>query len=218
MTALERVEKASSALRVFPLPSVVLFPGMALPLHIFERRYRDLVRDSLAADKVMAMSQVELGQEAEYADRPSLRPMCCAALIAWHQELEEGRYNIILQGVARAQICEELPARKRYREVRAQILCDPAFSGPEEEQLRQTVFELAGRLPPAFGQNLLKNAARMTGGNLADAMAAALVVDIERRQQLLSELDVRQRLLGVVDEIGELIGRLAPGKAPGPVN
>ena len=58
----------------------------------------------------------------------------------------------------------------------------------------------------------------MTGGNLADAMAAALVVDIERRQQLLSELDVRQRLLGVVDEIGELIGRLVPGKAPGPVN
>ncbi len=218
MTPLERVEKASSALKLFPLPSVVLFPGMALPLHIFEERYRQLVKDSLASDRVMAMSQPEPSAEAEYAERPPLRPMCCAALIAWHQELEDGRYNIILQGVARARIDDELPARKRYREVRAQILCDPIFNGPEEEQLRQTVFELAGRLPPAFGQTLLQNAARMGGGGLADAMAAALVIDIERRQELLSQLDVRRRLLGVLDEIGELIGRLSPGKGLGPVN
>jgi Lon protease-like protein len=218
MTALERVERAAPALKVFPLPSVVLFPGMVLPLHIFEQRYRDLVKDSLAADRVMAMSQPEIGGEAEYAGRPPLRPMCCAALIAWHQELEDGRYNVILQGVARARIREELPARRHYREVRAQILCDPTFSGPEEEQVRQAVFELAGRLPPAFGQNLLQNAARMSGGSLADAMAAALVIDVERRQGLLSELDVRQRLLGVVDEMGELIGRLAPERSPGPVN
>jgi Lon protease-like protein len=218
MTPLERVEKASSALKVFPLPSVVLFPGMALPLHIFEERYRHLVKDSLASDRVMAMSLPEPGVEAEYAARPLLRPMCCAALIAWHQELGDGRYNIILQGVARARIGEELPGTKRYREVRAQILSDSIFSGPEEEQLRQTVFELSGRLPPTFGQTLLQNAARLSGGGLADAMAAALVIDIERRQELLAQLDVRQRMLGVLDEIGELMGRLSPGKSPGPVN
>jgi Lon protease-like protein len=216
MTPLERVEKASPALKVFPLPSVVLFPGMALPLHIFEARYRDLMKDSLASDRVIAMCQLE-GPE-DRAGLPPLRPMCCAALIAWHQELDDGRYNIILQGVTRARIWEELPPRKRYREVRAQIVCDPAFSGPEEEQLRQTAFELAGRLPLNIGQNLLQNAARMSGGSLADAMAAAVVIDVQRRQHLLSELDVRQRLLAVVDDIGELIGRLAPEKSPGLLN
>src|SRR5262249_50247923 len=168
MTALERVEKASSALKVFPLPSVVLFPGMALPLHIFEERYRDLVKDCLAADRVIAMCQPEANRENEYFARPPLRAMCCAALIAWHHELEDGRYNIIVQGVARARIVEELPARKRYREVRADIVRDPAFAGPEEEQLRRAVFDLAGRLPAPLGQNLLHNAARLSGGGLAD--------------------------------------------------
>jgi len=218
MTALERVETAASALKVFPLSSVVLFPGMAVPLHIFEARYRELVKDSLASNRVMAMSQPAAGAARDSAALPPLRPICCAGVIAWHEELAGGRYNIVVRGVARARISEELPARKQYREVRAEILGDPAFSGPEEEQLRQTVFELAGLLPHSFGQTVLQNAASTSGGSLADAMAAALVIDLERRQQLLSELDVRRRLLGVVDEVGELIARLTPPKDTGPVN
>ena len=63
MTALERLERAKNALKVFPLPSVVLFPHTVLPLHIFESRYRDLVRDALASDKVMALAQLEPGFE-----------------------------------------------------------------------------------------------------------------------------------------------------------
>jgi Lon protease-like protein len=218
MTPLERVETAASALKVFPLSSVVLFPGMAVPLHIFEARYRELVKDSLASNRVMAMSQPAAGAARESVACPPLHPICCAAVIAWHEELAGGRYNIIVRGVARARISEELPARKQYREVRAEILGDPAFSGPEEEHLRQTVFELAGLLPHSFGQTVLQNAASASGGSLADAMAAALVIDLERRKQLLSELDVRRRLLGVVDEVGELIARLAPPKDAGPVN
>ena len=218
MTALERVETAASALKVFPLSSVVLFPGMAVPLHIFEARYRELVKDSLATNRVMAMSQPAAGAAHQSVAHPALHPICCAGVIAWHEKLADGRYNIIVRGVARARISEELPARKEYREVRAEILGDPAFRGPEEEQLRQTVFELAGLLPHGFGQNVLQNAASASGGSLADAMAAALVIDRERRQQLLSELDVRRRLLGVVDEVGELIARLTPRKDAGPVN
>ncbi len=218
MTALERVETAASALKVFPLSSVVLFPGMAVPLHIFEARYRELVKDSLASNRVMAMSQPAAGAARESVARPALNPICCAGVIAWHEELAGGRFNIIVRGVARARIGEELPARKQYREVRAEILGDPAFSGPEEEQLRQTVFELGGLLPHSFGQTVLQNAASASGGSLADAMAAALVIDLERRQQLLSELDIRRRLLGVVDEVGELIARLTPPKNAGPVN
>ena len=218
MTALERVETAASALKVFPLSSVVLFPGMAVPLHVFEARYRELVKDSLATNRVMAMSQPAAGAPRESVGRPALHPICCAGVIAWHEELAGGRYNIIVRGVARARISEELPARKQYREVRAEILGDPAFTGPEEEHLRQTVFELAGLLPHSFGQTVLQNAASASGGSLADAMAAALVIDLERRQQLLAELDVRRRLLGVVDEVGELIARLTPPKDAGPLN
>src|SRR5262249_9789165 len=167
-------ETAASALKVFPLSSVVLFPGMAVPLHIFEARYRELVKDSLAGNRVMAMSQPAAGAAREAA-LPPPPPICCAGVIAWHEELAGGRYNIVVRGVARARISEELPARKQYREVRAEILGDPAFSGPEEEQLRQTVFELAGLLPHSFGQTVLQNAASTSGGRLAHEQDGALL-------------------------------------------
>ena len=163
MTALERVERAATALKVFPLPSAVLFPNTVLPLHIFEPRYRSLVRSALAGDKVMAMAQLEPGYEGSYMGRPRMRPMVCAGIIAWHEELEGGKFNIIVQGTVRARILEELAPEQPYREVRAAILPDADYHGVEEEQLRQAMLELAARLPPPVAQGLLHASARAAG-------------------------------------------------------
>ncbi|HYO57687.1 LON peptidase substrate-binding domain-containing protein [Archangium sp.] len=217
-TALERIERTTQALKVFPLPSAVLFPHAALPLHIFEPRYRDLVRDALAGDKVMALAQLESGWEGQYGARPPMQPMMCAGLIIWHEELPDGRYNILLQGISRARLLAELPTGKLYREVRVQLLPDAAYQGPEEEKLRQAVFELAGRVPASFAENLLPVVARSQGGALADVVAAAVAPEPERRQELLCELDVRTRLEAVLDDVGELLARLSPVKPVGPLN
>ena len=217
-TALERIERTTQALKVFPLPSAVLLPHAVLPLHIFEPRYRALVRDALAGDKVMALAQLEPGWEGQYGERPPMQPMMCAGLIIWHEELPDGRYNILLQGVARARLLEELPSENLYRQVRVQLLPDGDYQGPEEEQLRQAVFELAGRVPASFAENLLPVVARTQGGALADVVAAAVVPEPERRQELLCELDVRTRLEAVLDDVGELIARLSPVKPVGPLN
>jgi hypothetical protein len=217
-TALERIERTTQALKVFPLPSAVLFPHAALPLHIFEPRYRALVRDALAGDKVMALAQLEPGWEGQYGERPPMQPMMCAGLIIWHEELPDGRYNILLQGVTRARLLAELPTGNPYREVRVQLLPDATYQGPEEERLRQAVFELAGRVPASFAENLLPVVARSHGGTLADVVAAAVVPEPERRQELLCELDVRARLEAVLDDVGELIARLSPVKPVGPLN
>jgi uncharacterized protein len=217
-TALERIERTTQALKVFPLPSAVLFPHAALPLHIFEPRYRALVRDALAGDKVMALAQLQPGWESQYGERPPMQPMMCAGLIIWHEELPDGRYNILLQGVTRARLLEELPGENPYREVRVQLLPDPEYQGPEEEMLRQAVFELAGRVPASFAENLLPVVARSQGGALADVVAAAVVPEPERRQELLCELDVSTRLEAVLDDVGELIARLSPVKPVGPLN
>jgi hypothetical protein len=216
--ALERIERTTQALKVFPLPSAVLFPHAALPLHIFEPRYRALVRDALAGDKVMALAQLEPGWESQYGERPPMQPMMCAGLIIWHEELEDGRYNILLQGVSRARLLGELANEELYRQARVQLLPDPVYEGPEEERLRQAVFELAGRVPASFAENLLPVVARAQGGALADVVAAAVVPEPERRQQLLCELDVRKRLESVLDDVGELIARLSPVKPVGPLN
>ncbi len=217
-TALERIERTTQALKVFPLPSAVLFPHEALPLHIFERRYCELVRDALAGDKVMALGQLEPGWESQYSGRPPLQPMLCAGVIVLEEELPDGRYNILLQGVSRARLVEELPADKLYREARVELLPDPPYEGPEEERLRQAVFELAGRVPPSFAENLLPAVARTSGGALADVVAAAVVPEAERRQELLCELDVRARLEAVLDEVGVLLARLSPMKPVGLLN
>jgi Lon protease-like protein len=208
MTALERVERAASALKIFPLPSAVLFPHTVLPLHIFEPRYRSLVK----------AAQLEPGYEGTYAGRPRMRPMVCAGIIAWHEELDGGRYNIIVQGAVRARILEELPPDQLYREVRAAILPDTDYHGVEEEQLRQAMLELAARLPPPVAQGLLQASARASGGALADVVASSVVADVERRQDLLCELDVRARLRTVLAEVSEVLARLAPAKPEGPVN
>jgi hypothetical protein len=218
MNAQERVERAASALKVFPLPSAVLFPHTVIPLHIFEPRYRALVRDALAGDRVMALAQLEPGWEGDYQGRPPMQPLMCAGLIVWDEQVEEGRYNILLQGVCRVRMVGELPGDTAYRQVRAEVLPDLPYQGPEEEQLRQAVFELAGRVPPSFAENLLPVAARALGGTLADVVASAVIPEAERRQQLLAELDVRKRLKAVLGDLGELIARLQPMRPSGPLN
>ncbi len=218
MTVQERMAQATEALKVFPLPSAVLFPHSVIPLHIFEPRYREMVKDALEGDRVMALAQLEEGWEPQYMERPTLQGMMCAGIIIWHEALENGRYNILLQGVCRARLLSELPPERLYRQARVELLPDPEYHGPEEEQLRQAVFELAGRVPPTFAEGLLPIVARASGGTLADVVAAAIIPEPERRQQLLDELDVRQRLQTVVGEVGELIARLQPMQHTGPLN
>ena len=218
MTVTDHLTQAAEALKVFPLPSAVLFPHSVIPLHIFEPRYRDMVRDALATDRIIALAQLEPGWEPRYGGRPAMQPVLCAGLIIWHDALSDGRYNILVQGVCRARLVSELPPERLYREARVDLLPDPPFHGPEEEQLRQAIFELVGRVPPAFSEGLLPAVARANGGALADVVAAAIIPEPERRQALLAELDVRHRLQEVTDEVGELIGRLQPMRPMGPLN
>lgn len=215
MSPLPRIERAVSAMKVFPLPSASLFPSTAQPFHIFEPRYLELVRDALASDQVIALAQLEPGFEATYAGRPSIRPVVCAGVISGHEELEDGKFNIIVQGMVRARMIRELPPRTGYREISVELLPDAAVRYEEEELLRQTVLELGARLPSAVSQPLLQAAAHARGGALADVVASAVISDGGRRQALLEELDVRKRLVQVLWDVGEVIARLSPLKPDG---
>jgi Lon protease-like protein len=215
---LQEIESAAGALKVFPLPSAVLLPGSATPLHIFETRYRELVRDCLDANGIMALAQPEPGWESDYAGRPPLQPIGCAGFVIWNEALSDGRYNIILQGTVRVRLLAELPPRKLYREFHVGLLPDRLETYPEEELLRQAVLELATHANGSGIGSLIKIAARTHGGPLADIVASALVAKTERRQELLSLLDGRTRLQEVVKELGELIARVAPSHTTGARN
>jgi Lon protease-like protein len=218
MDPLVRCARAASGLKIFPLPSAVLFPASHLPLHIFEMRYRALMKDALQGDGVIALGQLEQGWEPHYAGRPPLKALCTLGVLVWHEVLADGRYNILLQGVVRGRIQEELAARESYREVRVEVIPDAPYTGPEEETLRQAVLELATRLPAGLREELAQMAVHARGGGLADAIASAVVTGLERRWSLLCERNVRNRLRAVLADVSELIARTPAVRREGLLN
>jgi Lon protease-like protein len=93
-------------LGVFPLPQVVLFPDAHLPLHVFEPRYRALVRDALAGDGRLVMAVLQPGYEADYYGGPPVHPWACAGRIVRHQPLDDDSSDIVLRGERVVRILE----------------------------------------------------------------------------------------------------------------
>ena len=216
--ALDRVRAAAKRLKVFPLPSAVLLPGGALPLHIFEPRYRALIAHALETDGVFAMAQVIPGQEPFLSGTPALEEMLCVGVLSQHEVSSDGRYDVVLVGVARAKLLRELPQANSYREVEAEVLPDASYDGPEEARLRQAVLELVARLPQDVGQRIAQVTARAKGGMLADVVAAAIFDDAIQRYEILCELDVSTRIHVVTEELYLLVGQLRPRKPEGLMN
>ncbi len=107
----------SRPVRLFPLAQCILLPHATIPLHIFEPRYRAMVRDALDTNGLIAMATFD-GDEYkhEYEGNPPIREHVCVGYIVHHERLPDGRYNLLLQGFARARIVEELePNDDGYR-------------------------------------------------------------------------------------------------------
>lgn len=94
-------------LPIFPLPNVVLFPHVFLPLHIFEARYRAMVADALEGDRMIGMALLRPGWEGAYEGNPPVYPIGCAGLITFHEPLPDGRCNIVLRGVSKFRVLRE---------------------------------------------------------------------------------------------------------------
>ncbi|MFK4003267.1 LON peptidase substrate-binding domain-containing protein [Qipengyuania sp. NPDC077563] len=107
-------------LSIFPLPGAILFPGLQLPLHIFEQRYRDLVGSALAKDRLIGMVQPHRS-----ADGSPLYEIGCLGRIDDVEALEDGRYNIVLDGEARFRVLRELEVSTAFRQVEAELIEDP---------------------------------------------------------------------------------------------
>ena len=108
---------------LFPLPNVVLFPGVFLPLHVFEERYRALTRDALSGDRIIGMALLRPGFDGDYHGRPSIYPVGCAGVISHSTRLPDGRYDIVLHGLSKFRIVEELPDGE-YRRARVEPLTE----------------------------------------------------------------------------------------------
>jgi len=107
-------------LSIFPLPGAILFPGLQLPLHIFEQRYRDLVGSALAKDRLIGMVQPQRSGEGS-----PLYEIGCLGRIGDVEAMEDGRYNIVLEGETRFRVLRELDVTTAFRQVEAELIDDP---------------------------------------------------------------------------------------------
>jgi Lon protease-like protein len=201
---------------IFPLPEVTLFPGMLLPLHIFEARYRAMVSDALARDRRICMAQLEPGYEASYAGKPAVRAVGGLGEIVSCERLATGRYDLVLRGEARVRIVQERPTDTLYRVVVAERIEDvaPAVDvTPLVESVRAACRSLLGVLgrPMNFLDAALADG--QAPGVIADRIAAGVLPGAAVRQELLETAEVDLRLNRLVLALDALVDELRRGRA-----
>jgi Lon protease-like protein len=207
----------SGIARLFPLPNLVQFPHVVQPLHMFEARYRRMTADALAGDRLLAMALLRPGWEADYERRPPIYPVACLGRIVLDHRLPDGRYNLLLRGLSRVRVLEELKDDRPYRSARVELLTELPAAADIERGLRA---RLGAKLPDCFPaqapaleqlQKLMK--ANLPLGMLADIFIAALPLEPAFKQQLLETLSVEVRLGTLLDHLG---GAAPPGSDPPP--
>lgn len=192
--------------RLFPLPNLVLFPHVMQPLHIFEPRYRQMTADALEGDRRIALVLPRPGWEKNYAGAPAIHDVACLGTIIADQKLEDGRYNLLVRGVARIRIEKELATDRLYRVARADVIADvPLSEDADEARIRRRLLELAPRLFPQPGKVKDEFRKLLMGplplGALADITAFALPLPPALKQELLEQTCVLKRLSRLIGHL-----------------
>ncbi len=173
---------------IFPLAGAVLYPGLQLPLHIFEPRYRAMVSDALARDRRIGMIQPQRGEEGA-----PLFAIGSLGRIDNVEALDDGRYNIVLEGEARFRILRELKVSTPFRQVEAELLGDP-----DEEALapveRASFEREARRFADAQGYRVdWQSVARLDDVALINGVSQIAPFDAAAKQALLETPDIATR-------------------------
>ena len=172
---------------MFPLPNVVLFPNVFLPLHIFEPRYRQMTADALAGDRMIGMVLLRPGYEADYEGRPPVYRTGCAGLITHAEKLDDGRYNLVLRGLEKFTIDTEEPAPpgRLYRTAVVTSLDDSLRHG-ERALLTELRERLHAQLAPLFSGGRIRGLpTNMPDEDLVNALAQYLELDPLEKLALL---------------------------------
>ncbi len=200
--------KIPEVIPIFPLPETVLLPSEVLPLHIFEPRYRQMVRDALHGPRIIGMTLLHPGYEKDYEGAPGVNPVGCTGVIAQHQELPDGRFLIVLVGAQKFEIREELPAPTLYRQVRVQHLPDHT-TAEERAGVQSLRMELITNLPVVLQQMQGAEVAPAELAKLDDSQLIAVATKIlqlstEEKQRILESEKLADRYVLLHESMGLL--------------
>jgi Lon protease-like protein len=204
----------SDLLPLFPLPNVVLFPSVFLPLHIFEPRYREMVSDAIASDRMIGMVLLRPGWQADYEGRPPIFPIGCTGVMTHVEALPDGRYNIVLRGVERFRVLEEHDGRA-YRRASVELIAERELKAQDRTAIAGCRGRLEAMLAPAVARAGAdpKMPSAMSDEDLVNALAQYLELEPLEKQALLERDCLRTRAEALVDllEMKSMMTRMHTG-------
>ena len=195
--------------RLFPLPNLVLFPHVDQGLHIFEHRYRQMITDALDSDGLIAVVLLRPDWHDDYDGRPAIEHIGCLCRIVEHERMIDGRYNLVIRGLARFAIDAELPDDdKLYRLATGRIVestapADPEWRAELRGNLSSAVLARFDPQGPAFEHLAELFASDSPLDRICDQLGYALPLAVSVKQNLLVESDVSAR-------VGALVAALRP--------
>ncbi len=213
-------ERALSRLPIFPLPNVVLLPGVVIPLHLFEPRYQAMYEACRREGRVFALALAAdpalVG--ADPAGPPPVYEVVCAGLVVADERLPDGRINLLLYGTDRLRIVRELETDEPFRRVDAERL--PDVCGPDDDaaadRLRRVALQIADSVPGAdriLGGLL---AAARSPSHLGNLLAAHVADPISLRQACLENQHVASRLDDLTHALGAALLHMVGDSPPTP--
>ena len=191
-------------LSIFPLAGAILFPGLQLPLHIFEPRYRELVGSALARDRRIAMIQPQTANEGA-----PLFAVGCVGRIDDVEALEDGRYNIVLEGESRFRLLREIEVNTPFRQVEGELIVDREYetlSAVERASFEREAREFADRQGYSVDWD---SVAQLDDASLINGVSQIAPFDAAAKQALLEAPDLAQRCELLV-QLMQFFGRSDP--------
>jgi len=207
-----RSHEPSSTLPLFPLPHLLTYPGRLLPLHIFEARYRALMRDVLDGDRRFAMAVLRPGWEPEYEGRPPIYAPVTVGRVSKYRELPDGRFVLHLRGESRARVLEESGGRP-YRIGRLELIAEEPLDSTKAAELRP---EIEGVLRDYCGKVALPPKPECDGDAEPPAICPVLIADeallsipipMERKLEIFSTPCQATRVRAVIEVLRGLLNR-----------
>ena len=189
----------SDLLPLFPLPTVVLFPNVFLPLHIFEPRYREMVADALASDRMIGMVLLRPGWDRDYEGRPPIYSVGCSGVLTHNERLPDGRYNLVLRGIERFRILEENHTLS-YRRALIEPLREQPLDAADRAAILRQRSKLESMLVPSQSNTAdPRMPASMSDEDLVNALAQYLDFEALEKQALLEKASLRTRAESLVE-------------------
>jgi Lon protease-like protein len=182
---------------IFPLPNTVLFPKTLVPLYIFEERYRTMIKEVLEAEGELVIALLRVGWELNYSGNSEVHRIACLGKIENYEELEGGKYNIVVVGLHRVRLVNEIP-HSPYRLAEVEKIENMAWDENAADVVSRRnhlggLFARFTELATGGGQRAAELMPQLDFESLVNMVAATLNLPVEQKQALLEMDDVRLR-------------------------